>query len=133
MTDYDPGSELMRLCLRPVGEPTRVSPELFDILRESERVSRETGGAFDVTVWPYVRAWRAARKTRKLPTPEEIAEMRKAVGYEKLRLDSSTRSVTLLAPHMTITPWSSLESSRRRSPACFGRLRFFLTASMLPA
>ena len=102
MTDYDPGSELMRLCLRPVGEPTRVSSELFDILRESERVSRETKGAFDVTVGPYVRAWRAARKTGRLPTPEEIAEMRKAVGYEKLRLDSRTRSVTLLAPNMKL-------------------------------
>ncbi len=102
MTDYDPGSELMRLCLRPVGEPTRVSPELFDILRESARVSRETGGAFDVTVGPYVRAWRAARKTKRLPTAEEIAELRKAVGYQKVRLDSRTRSVTLLAPNMKL-------------------------------
>src|SRR5438046_1446323 len=32
MTDYDPESELMRLCRRPVGTPTRVSGELFDVL-----------------------------------------------------------------------------------------------------
>jgi thiamine biosynthesis lipoprotein len=102
MTDYDPDSELMRLCLRPVGEPTQVSHELFDILRESARVSQETGGAFDVTVGPFVRAWRAARKTKRLPTAEEIAELRKAVGYRKLRLDSRSRSVTLLAPNMKL-------------------------------
>src|SRR5579872_5410044 len=43
MPEYDPRSELMQLTLRPVGEPTRVSPELFAILQESQRVSRETG------------------------------------------------------------------------------------------
>src|SRR5579863_10389451 len=68
MTDYDPKSELMQLCQRPVGEPTHVSPELFEILQESVRVARETDGAFDITVGPFVRAWRAARKSKQLPT-----------------------------------------------------------------
>jgi FAD:protein FMN transferase len=102
MTDYDPKSELMQLCLRPVGEPTRVSPELFDILRESQRVARETDGAFDITVGPFVRAWRAARKTKVLPTAGEIAEMRKSVGWQKFRLDARNQSVTLLVPHMQL-------------------------------
>jgi FAD:protein FMN transferase len=102
MTDYDPESELMRLCRRPVGEPTRVSDDLFDVLAYSERVSRQTGGAFDVTVGPYVAAWRAARKTKVLPTPAEIATMREVVGYQKLRLDPRHRTVTLLVPHMRL-------------------------------
>src|ERR1700722_969593 len=76
MTDYDPKSELMQLCGRPVGEPTHVSPELFELLQESVRVARETDGAFDITVGPFVRAWRAARKTRVLPTAVEIVQMR---------------------------------------------------------
>ncbi len=66
MTDYDETSELMQLCRRPVGEPTRVSPELFELLQESVRVARETDGAFDITVGPFVRAWRAARKSRRI-------------------------------------------------------------------
>jgi thiamine biosynthesis lipoprotein len=102
MTDYDPKSELMQLCLRPVCEPTRVSPELFEILQESLRVARETDGAFDITVGPFVRAWRTARKTKVLPTAEEIAEMRKSIGCENLRLDARTQSVTLLAPNMKL-------------------------------
>jgi len=102
MTDYDPNSELMRLCRRPVGESTPVSAELFDILRESQRVARETDGAFDITVGPFVRAWRAARKTGKLPTPGEIAAMRESIGWRKFRLNARDHSVTLLAPHMQL-------------------------------
>jgi thiamine biosynthesis lipoprotein len=102
MTDYNPDSELMRLCRSPVGKPTYVSRDLFDVLAYSEKVSKQTGGAFDVTVGPYVAAWRAARKSRVLPSPQEIAAMRESVGYEKLRLDSRRQTVTLLAPNMRL-------------------------------
>ena len=52
MTDYDPESELMQLCRRPVGEPAQVSEELFEVLEKSQRVAELSGGAFDVTVGP---------------------------------------------------------------------------------
>src|ERR1700756_2983433 len=74
MSNYETNSEVMQLCRRPVGEPTHVSPELFEILQESVRVAKEPDGAFDVTVGPFVHAWRTARKTKVLPTPEQIAE-----------------------------------------------------------
>jgi thiamine biosynthesis lipoprotein len=102
MTDYDPQSELMQLCRRPVGQPTPVSHDLFDVLKCSKEVSRQTHGAYDVTVGPYVRAWRATRKSKVLPTPQEIARLGEAVGYRKLRLDARTRGVTLLAANMQL-------------------------------
>ncbi len=102
MTDYDPQSEMRRLCLRPVGEPTVVSRDLFFILQESQRVAKETDGAYDITVGPFVHAWRAARKSNVLPSPQELARLRQAVGYEKLRLDPQGRTVTLLAPNMEL-------------------------------
>ena len=59
-------------------------------------------GAFDVTVGPYVRLWRFARKRKVLPTPAEIATARAAVGWQKLRLDPRARTVTLLVPNMRL-------------------------------
>lgn len=102
MTDYDPRSEMRQLCLRPAGQPARVSPELFHIIQVSQRVARETGGAYDITVGPYVHAWRAARKSKVLPSAEELARLRQSVGFEKLRLNARSRSVTLLAPNMQL-------------------------------
>jgi thiamine biosynthesis lipoprotein len=102
MSDYNPDSELRQLCRQPVGQPTHVSPELFDIIRESERVTKETGGAFDITVGPFVQAWRFARKNKTFPTPDDIARLRKSVGYQNLRLDARAQSVTLLVPNMQL-------------------------------
>lgn len=102
MTDYNPDSELMRLCRQPAGRATLVSHDLFDVLKYSEEVSRQTGGAFDVTVGPYVAAWRVARKSKVLPSAQEIAAMRESVGYQKLRLDTRHQTVTLLAPNMRL-------------------------------
>ncbi len=102
MSDYDPESELMQLCRNPVGTPVHVSNDLFDILETSQELSRLSNGAFDVTVGPYVRLWRAARKSKTLPAPEAIAAAANAVGYQKIRLDSRAKKVTLLATNMQL-------------------------------
>lgn len=102
MSDYDANSELMRLCAQPYGTPVKVSDDLFEILAESQRVARESDGAFDVTVGPYVRLWRAARKKKVLPTEAELAEARKEVGYQKLLLNARGKTVILTVPNMKL-------------------------------
>jgi FAD:protein FMN transferase len=102
MSDYQADSELLRLCEQPPGTPVPVSAELFEVLQYAQAISRRSNGAFDVTVGPYVRLWRFARKRKMLPTPAEIAAARAAVGWQKLRLDPRARTVTLLAPNMRL-------------------------------
>ncbi len=102
MTDYDPESELMQLGRKPVGEPIRVSDELFDILQQSQRVAELSGGAFDVTIGPVVRQWRRARRTGTLPVPEALARVRELVGWRKLKLDPRQQTVTLTVPNMQL-------------------------------
>ena len=102
MSDYQADSELMRLCDQPFGTPVPVSQDLFDALQRAQKTSQLSDGAFDVTVGPYVRLWRFARKRKVLPTPEEIAAARAAVGWQKLRLDVRARTVTLLVPNMRL-------------------------------
>jgi len=102
MTDYDPESELMRLCRSPVGEPVRVSAELFEVLAEAQRLAKLSEGAFDVTIGPVVRQWRRARRTETFPAPEQLAQARTRVGWQKLQLDSRAQTVTLLVPNMQL-------------------------------
>ena len=102
MSDYQADSELMRLCDQPFGTPVPVSKDLFDVLQRAQKTSQLSDGAFDVTVGPYVRLWRFARKRKVLPTPAEIAAARAAVGWQKLRLDARARTVTLLVPNMRL-------------------------------
>src|SRR5262249_52441771 len=102
MTDYDPESELMRVCQRPIGTPVRVSDDLFDVLQKAQRVAELSDGAFDVTVGPYVRLWRRARRTQVLPSAEALAALYPSSGYTKVRLDARTRTVTLTVPDMQL-------------------------------
>jgi thiamine biosynthesis lipoprotein len=102
MSDYDPDSELMRLCRQPVGVPTKVSKDLFDIIEKSQKLARLSDDAFDITVGPLVRLWRTARRLHTLPAPDAIAAAQQRVGWRKLKLDSSRKTVTLLATEMQL-------------------------------
>jgi thiamine biosynthesis lipoprotein len=102
MTDYDPESELMRLCRQPINLPVRVSEDLFVVLEESLRIARATDGVFDPTIGPVIRLWRRARRQEIIPTPEQIQHAQRSVGWQKLALDAKTRTVTLLSPDMQL-------------------------------
>src|SRR5579871_4102411 len=81
MSDYLPSSELMRLCAKAGGPPVPVGPDLFTVLQRAQEVARKSDGAFDVTVGPIVRLWRRARRTERLPAPDQLAAARALVGY----------------------------------------------------
>ncbi len=103
LSDYDPQSELSRLSrTAPAARGVLLSDELWRVLAASQDFAAKTGGAFDVTVGPYVRLWRRSRRQRELPTAERLAEARAAVGYQKLRLDPLHRTAQLLAPNMRL-------------------------------
>ena len=103
MSDYDTDSELSRLS-RTAGSRRAVplSPDLWTVLAKAQEISARSEGSFDVTVGPYVSLWRKARREKQLPRADLLAAARKAVGWQKLRLDPTTRSATLLAADMRL-------------------------------
>jgi thiamine biosynthesis lipoprotein len=102
MSDYRSTSELMRLCKKAGGDPVKVSNELFFVLVKAQEVSRLSDGAFDVTVGPVVRLWRKARKTKKLPDPDELKKALALVGYQKMKLDGKAHTVQLTKAGMQL-------------------------------
>jgi thiamine biosynthesis lipoprotein len=105
MSDYKQTSELMQLCKKfatEVGEPVKVSDDLFTILTKAEETSKKSAGAFDVTVGPVVQLWRHARRTQELPDPKEFATARAKVGYQKVKLDATKKTVQLTTPGMLL-------------------------------
>lgn len=105
MSDYLPTSELMQLCgkfEKKIGDPVKVSDDLFHVLDKARTVSRLSDGAFDVTVRPIVVLWRHARRTQRLPDAKELADARSKVGYEKMLLDPKAKTVKLTVPGMEL-------------------------------
>lgn len=102
MSDYRPASELMRLCARSGGDPVPVSDDLFAVLARAEELARLSDGAFDVTVGPYVRLWRAARRTGRMPAADALAEAAARVGWRHVVLDAAAQTVRLAVPGMQL-------------------------------
>lgn len=105
MSDYKRDSELNRLCAAfktGVGEPAKVSDDLFFVLFKAEQLSKASDGAFDVTVGPVVQLWRHARRTQQLPEKDELAAALARVGYKNVELDPARQTVKLLKPGMQL-------------------------------
>jgi thiamine biosynthesis lipoprotein len=102
LSDYKPDSELNRLAATAAGRPAKVSADVFRVLKASQALAEETGGAFDVTQGPVIRLWREARRSGRLPDPAALREAAGRSGYRKLRLDAVHRTVALAMPGMAL-------------------------------
>ncbi len=54
-------------------------------------VSRRTGGVFDVTIAPLLKAWKRAKLEGRPPSAADIAAARRCVGYDKIETSSPDR------------------------------------------
>jgi thiamine biosynthesis lipoprotein len=102
MTDYQPTSELMRLCQKAGDGPALVSDDLLAVISKAQEISALSGGAFDISVGPLVRLWRNARRTQVYPEKSELERARSLVGYQNIRLDPAKRTVQLIKAGMLL-------------------------------
>ena len=102
MSTWDRDSELSRFNRSTSLEPFAVSPETFDVFKWSIEVGGLTGGALDVTIGPLVDAWGfgPAGPRKSLPTDEEIARLRKAVGPDRIELNPAALTVRKTRPEV---------------------------------
>lgn len=84
LSHFDPQSDLARLVRDGRYRFVAVDPDLFAVLRESIRMSRLSGGRFDVTVGPLVHLWKQARLEGKAPSSDAIGALRDCVGFDKI-------------------------------------------------
>lgn len=90
---FNPRSEIAHLNARAAQGPVRVTPPLFALLQHAQRLHRESGGAFDITIAPLVRCWGFMNGSGHLPQPAELTEARACVGMWLVQLDPSDFTV----------------------------------------
>lgn len=102
LSSYRDSSELNRLNEQAGGPPTHVSDALFTVLAQAQRLARQSDGAFDATVGPYIALWREARRTGQLPDSTALRRADAQVGWQKVQLNTKTQTVQLRAPGMAL-------------------------------
>ncbi len=94
MSMFSPDSELSALNRAAAGNAVSLSEPLYDVLAEAERISRWSGGAFDITVAPLVERWGfGTRRVRAVPTAADLSADRRRVDWRSLALDAASHRV----------------------------------------
>lgn len=96
MTVYRPHSEVMDVNHRAADGPVAVEGRLFQVLQLAVQLSRETGGAFDLTAGPLSRTWGFYRREGQLPDPESLQQAMARVGHRWLELDDQRHTIRFL-------------------------------------
>ncbi len=93
LSNYRPSSELSRISQEASSAPVTTDPETFAFLERSLYWSRQSQGAFDITVGPLLRAWGFFFHQGQIPTEAELMALRARMGWEKVILDPQLRTV----------------------------------------
>lgn len=83
LSPFNPSSVIARVNR---GEDVAVDGMFRDVFTLAQRISEDTGGAFDITVAPLVNAWGFGTKGRRTPTQAAIDSLRQMVGWRKVSL-----------------------------------------------
>jgi len=93
LSNYRASSEWSEVNRHASRRPVSVSQELFDLLSACLKYSRQSEGAFDITVGPLMKLWGFYKGAGRLPHRAEIRTALAKVGYQNLRLDPEIRTV----------------------------------------
>ncbi|MCF2496103.1 FAD:protein FMN transferase [Dyadobacter chenhuakuii] len=85
---YNPNSIISRFNASDSG--VDIDDHFYNVVRKSQEIFKETEGAFDITVYPLVRAWGFGNeRVSAIPDAAKIQSSMPCIGSEKLHLSSS--------------------------------------------
>lgn len=104
LSNYKPESEWSQVNRDAAQRPVQVSPELFRLLQDCLEYSRQSEGAFDITVGPLMKVWGFYKGSGRLPHRPEILAALAKVGYQHILLDPAARTVRFNRPGVEMDP-----------------------------
>lgn len=103
LTTYDDNSETSLINRHAGIAPVTVSPETFQLIERSVRISLITQGAFDITYGSVdKRLWNFDTQMTRLPDRETARQMVRLINYRHILLDPEKSTVMLQEKGMRI-------------------------------
>jgi thiamine biosynthesis lipoprotein len=104
LSNYRPDSPWSEVNRFAAERPVKVPEELFRLLEACQGYSRESSGAFDVTVGPLMKLWGFYSGQGRLPHKAEVLAVLARVGYRHIRLDPAALTVRFDRPGVEMDP-----------------------------
>lgn len=95
-------SDVSRINSLSVGESLVLGLATFECLQISQRVYKQTKGAFDITIGSLLKAWRGGDDASRTPTEEELSLARENTGTDLLRLNEAEHTIEVAAEGLQI-------------------------------
>jgi len=90
LTFNEPEGDINKLNENAGKQKVELQPETLLLLEMAQKVSKLSGGAFDVTIGPVVKAWGIGTDNARIPSDQELQELLKLVNYKDLVLEGNT-------------------------------------------
>jgi thiamine biosynthesis lipoprotein len=89
MSTYRSDSDIERFNALPANRCQAMPASILELVRVGEQLSVQSEGSYDLTVEPLLNLWGFGPQARgeKVPSAEALAQARKRVGHEHLRID----------------------------------------------
>jgi FAD:protein FMN transferase len=104
LSNYKPDSEWSMVNRQAGDGPVHISPELFQLLAACIEYSKESEGAFDISVGPLMKVWGFYKGSGHLPHRAEVWGAMNLVGYQNIVLDAAHHSVRFVKKGVEIDP-----------------------------
>ncbi|MEJ8804293.1 FAD:protein FMN transferase [Pontibacter sp. H249] len=102
ISEWQPTSQTSAINRAAGSMPVQVDQELYDLIYRSIKISKLTGGAFDISFAAAYKIWKFDGSMKQMPSPEQVAASIAHIGFENIVLDPRNRSIFLKDPEMKI-------------------------------
>ena len=95
ISDWIPTSEISKVNQNAGLNPIKVSTEVFDLVERALKISQLTKGAFDISYASMDKIWKFDGSMKKKPTEAAIKKSVERVGYQKVILNTTDKTIFL--------------------------------------
>lgn len=99
---YRENSEITLLNKLGYFEKVPLDPRIYKLLELADKISRNTGGGFDITTGKLIKLWGFFKGPKRLPDFLEIEAALAETGNEHLQFEKETNSVKFNSPNIEI-------------------------------
>lgn len=81
-------------------QPVQLNDMFIEVFQQAQKISKDTDGAFDITVGPLVNAWGFGFKNEQIPDKHAVDSLMAIVGYQKVNCNG--KKIIKTDPRITL-------------------------------
>lgn len=95
ISDWIPTTQISKVNKNAGINPVKVDDEVFQLVTRANKISKLTNGAFDISYASMDKIWKFDGSMKEMPTKEAIKSSVEKIGYEKIIMNDSAKTIFL--------------------------------------